>query len=134
MKRFALFLILISTPLAAHHGDAGRYEENVVVLTGTVVELQLVDPHSTIVLDIRDDKGAMVRWQAEMGGRTALARTGWTKATLKAGDQITITGRRVKSGAPYVNLTERANLVLTATGKELFRTPNYGTPAPAAGK
>jgi hypothetical protein len=27
-------------------------------------------------------------------------------------------------------LTERANIVLTDTGKEIFRTANYGEPAP----
>jgi uncharacterized protein YodC (DUF2158 family) len=138
MPGLKLFLFLAVVFLAAlapawgHHGDAGRYDENVVVMTGTVVELQWVDPHAMIVLDIPNDKGVNVRWQAELGGRNALSRAGWTRNTLKTGDKITVTGRRVKSGAPYMNLTERANIVMTATGKELFRTPNYGQPAPAA--
>jgi len=122
-------ILLVSISLFAHHGDAGRYEENVIVLTGTVVEVQLVDPHSIIVLDIPNEKGEMVRWQAELGGRNALAKNfGWNKSTLKFGDKLTITGRRVKSGAPYINLTEKANVVLTDTGKEIFRTPNYEAP------
>ena len=129
----AASLLLTSVPSLAHHGDAGRYEDKVTVLTGTVVEVQLVDPHSIIVLDIPNEKGQQVRWQAEMGGRNALAKNfGWTKNTLKFGDKITITGRRVKSGAPYINLTEKANMVLTDSGKEIFRTPNYEPPA--AGK
>ena len=136
MKKLALLLIassllLAAGPLLAHHGDAGRYEENVTVLTGTVVEVQLVDPHSIIVLDVPDEKGQTVRWQAELGGRNALAKNfGWNKSTLKFGDKLTITGRRVKSGAPYINLTEKANVVLTDSGKEIFRTPNYEPPAP----
>ena len=137
MKKVRLLLIaasflLTAVPFFAHHGDAGRYEENAVVMTGTVVEVQLVDPHSIIVLDIPNEKGQTVRWQAELGGRNALAKNfGWTKNTLKFGDKLTITGRRVKSGAPYVNLTEKANVVMTDTGKELFRTPNYEAPASA---
>ena len=128
----AASLLLISIQVFAHHGDAGRYEENVTVLTGTVVEVQLVDPHSMIILDVPNDKGQMVRWQAELGGRNALAKNfGWNKTTLKFGDKITITGRRVKSGAPYINLTEKANVVLTDSGKEIFRTPNYEPPAGA---
>lgn len=127
----AACLLLTSLPLLAHHGDAGRYEETVVVLTGTVVEVQLVDPHSIIVLDIPNEKGQAVRWQAELGGRNALAKNfGWNKNTLKFGDKITITGRKVKSGAPYINLTEKANVVLADGGKEIFRTPNYEPPAP----
>ena len=125
----AASFLLTSVPFFAHHGDAGRYEENVVVMTGTVVEVQLVDPHSILVLDIPNEKGETVRWQAELGGRNALAKNfGWTKSTLKFGDKLTITGRRVKSGAPYLNLTEKANVVMTDTGKEIFRTPNYETP------
>jgi hypothetical protein len=129
--RSTLLMLVLAGLAAAHHGDAGRYEENVVVMTGTVVEMQLVDPHSIIVLDVPNEKGEMVRWQAELGGRTGLGRGGWTRNTLKKGDKITITGRKVKSGGAYINLTERANVVLTATGKELFRTPNYGAPADA---
>jgi hypothetical protein len=122
-------LLLISVPLFAHHGDAGRYEENVVTLTGTVVEVQLTDPHSIIVLDVPGEKGGTVRWQAELNGRNSLAKTfGWNKTTLKYGDKLTITGRRVKSGAPYINLTEKANVVLTNSGKEIFRTPNHEPP------
>ena len=128
-------LLLVSIPLFSHHGDAGRYEESVVILTGTVVEVQLVDPHSLIVLDVPNDKGGTLRWQAELGGRNALANNFvWNKTTVKFGDKITITGRRVKSGAPYINLTEKANVVLTDSGKEIFRTPNYEPPAAAQKK
>ena len=128
--RSVTLMVLAAVLVWAHHGDAGRYDENVVTMTGTVVELQWVDPHAILVLDVPNDKGVNVRWQAELGGRTGMARSGWTKNTLKAGDKVTLTGRKVKSGAPYMNLTERANVVLTATGKELFRTPNFGQPAP----
>jgi hypothetical protein len=124
-------LLLTSVPVFAHHGDAGRYEDNVVVMKGTVVELQLITPHSIIVLDVTDENGKVSRWMAEMGGRAAMIKDfGWNKDTLKPGDQITLTGRKVKSGAPYMNLTDRANIVMTETGKELFRTANYGTNQP----
>lgn len=124
-------LLVTSFPAFAHHGDAGRYEDNVVVMTGTVVELQLITPHSIIVVDVPDENGKMVRWMAEMGGRTAMIKDfGWNKDTVKPGDKITLTGRKVKSGAPYMNLTDRANIVMTDTGKEIFRTNNYGTNIP----
>ena len=125
-------LLLNAVPFFGHHGDAGRYEENTVVMTGTVVEVQLVDPHSIIVLDIPNEKGQVVRWQAELNGRTGLTKNfGWNKNTLKFGDKLTITGRRVKSGAPYINLTEKASIVVTDTGKEIFRTNNYEAPGAA---
>src|SRR5579864_9194984 len=130
-------MLLISVPVFAHHGDAGRYEDNLTILKGTVVDVQLITPHSIIVVDVPDENGKVVRWQAEMGGRAAMIKDfGWTKDTVKPGDKITLTGRKVKSGAPYMNLTDRANVVMTDTGKEIFRTNNYGTEErkrPAAG-
>src|SRR5579864_4475784 len=130
-------LCLAAVPVFAHHGDAGRYEDNLTILTGTVVDLQLVDPHSVIFFDVTGDDGKQVRWQAELNGKAGLAKNfGWTRNTVKPGDKITLTGRKVKSGAPYMNLTDRANVVMTDTGKEIFRTNNYGTEErkrPAAG-
>lgn len=116
----------------AHHGDAGRYTEEVVTLTGTLVQLVLVSPHAMILLDVTEN-GTTTRWTAELGGPQQLGKQfGWTPAATKAwiGNKVTLIGRRVKSGGPYMNLTERANIVLTDTGKEIFRTANFGQPAP----
>jgi hypothetical protein len=132
MRRLVLFAAVavgLSVPVLAHHGDAGRYDENLVTLNGAVVELQMINPHSIIVLDVPDASGKATRWQAEMGGPNALARGfGWTKNTLKPGDKITLIGRRVKSGAPYMNLTERAIVYMTDSKKLLFRTGNSDLP------
>jgi hypothetical protein len=138
MKKFVLsitYLVagvaMISSSTSAHHGDADRYVQEVVVVSGTVVEVQMTNPHAHIVFDVTDEGGKTVRWQAEMGGPQQLIKQfGWTPSTLKAGTKITLTGRRLRSGAPYLNLTERANIVLTDTKKEIFRTANYGEPAP----
>ena len=118
-------LLLSVAILLAHHGDAGRYEESLTLLTGAVVELQFINPHSLIVMDVTDDSGKSVRWRGELGGPAGLIKQfGWNKTTLKPGDKITVIGRRVKSGAPYMNLTEMAKIVMADSGKEIFHTPN----------
>ena len=127
----AATLLLSAVPFFAHHGDAGRYEDKLTTLTGSVVEVQLVDPHCILVLDVPDEKGQVVHWQAELGGRTVLTKQyGWNKNTLKFGDKVTIVGRRVKSGAPYINLTDRASITLVDSGKEIFSVgkKNLGQP------
>ena len=45
----------------------------------------------------------------------------------EADDDRTSAERR---GAPYLNLTERANIVMADTGKEIYRTENFGKAAP----
>jgi hypothetical protein len=120
----------VTAPLAAHHGDAGRYDETPFIITGTLVEIKLTNPHSIVVFDAVDASGKVVRWQAEMGGGQQLTRQfGWNKDSPKIGDKITLNGRKVKSGAPYMNMTEKAQITLTDSGKEIFRTPNFGEPA-----
>lgn len=133
MKRIWLSMVgvaagtlALSGAVLAHHGDADRYNEQVITVTGMLVELQMINPHAIVVFDAEQD-GKKVRWQAELGGPQQLARNfGWTRSTIKPGDRITLTGRQAKSGAPYMNLTERANIVLADSGKEIFRTANYG--------
>ena len=126
----AVACVVMWAPARAHHGDADRYNEQVVTVTGTVVDVQMVNPHAHILFDV-EEGGKTVRWQAELGGPQQLVKQfGWTPSTVKKGVKITATGRRLKSGAPYLNLTERANIILTDTKKEIFRTANYGEPGP----
>ena len=111
------------TQAGAHHGDAGRYEEATITLAGTVVALQLINPHSSFVLDVADGSGSTVRWQAEFTSPGQLmSNFGWDRNTLKPGDEITITGRPIKSGQPFINLSERARILRTATCEEIYRT------------
>ena len=127
---FAAILLAVIAPLRAHHGDAGRYDEEVITVTGTVVALQMVNPHTHIIFDVSTN-GKTVRWQAELGTPQQLIKQfGWTPSTVKAGMKLTMIGRQLKGGAPYINLTERANIVVADTGKEIYRTENFGKAAP----
>ena len=128
----AVGVLALSGSTLAHHGDAGRYIEEVIEITGVVVETQLINPHSILVFDVADDGGKTVRWQAEMTGAQALIRRGWTN-DVKPGTSVTLTGRRLKSGAPYMNMTERARIILTDSGKEVLRNANFGEPPPTGG-
>jgi hypothetical protein len=122
--------LVLSGAAWAHHGDAGRYVEEVVDVTGVVVETQLINPHSILVIDVTDAGGKTVRWQAEMTGAQQLIRSGWAN-DVKPGVKVTLTGRRLKSGAPYMNLTERARVILVDSGKVVLQSANYGQPPPA---
>ena len=135
MKKTSFVAVCMAVALTgsvwAHHGDAGRYIEEVAEVTGTVVETQLVNPHSILVLDVTDTNGKTVRWQAEMTGAQQLIRSGWSN-DVKPGTKVTLTGRRLKSGAPYMNLTERARVILVDSGKVVLQNANYGQPPSAA--
>lgn len=118
-----LGLAAFSAPLLAHHGDAGRFSENARTVSGTVVAVQLINPHSAILFNVVGDNGDTVTWQAELGSPKQLSnRFGWNRQTLPPGTKITVTGRPLKSGSPYINLTERARIVLTDSCEEIYHS------------
>jgi hypothetical protein len=115
--------LLVSAPLFAHHGFAGRYdEEHPVTVSGTVVELQFMNPHSFIIFEAKDASGKSERWQAELGSANLLAREGWTRTTLKAGDHITIIGPQNKNGSADLNLSHESKITMTDTGKVIHNS------------
>lgn len=85
-------LLMVSGPMLAHHGTAAYDTTKSVTVQGTVTEFQFVNPHVEIYFDVKGDKGNVEKWQAEATSPNHLARAGWTKNTLKPGDQITATG------------------------------------------
>ena len=126
--------LVLCTPVLAHHGFAGRYDEaNPITITGTVVELQLINPHSQLIFEVKTAKGEVQRWHAELGGANAVNREGWGKATLKPGTRITILGPAAKSGTFDMNLSHESRITLADTGKVLHDSVATGN-ANAAGR
>src|SRR5262245_51281636 len=104
-------------PALAHHGTSNYSQTTeTVTLDGTVTEFVWASPHAYVLLDVPDGKGGVVHWAGEMNSPGVLKNTGWSKNTLKPGDQIKVTVRPAKSGAP-VGLLSRANLLVN--GKPL---------------
>jgi hypothetical protein len=114
---FSAIVLLTSVPLLAHHGTS-NYETTAqtITLSGTVTEFVWANPHAYLLFDVKDDKGAVVHWAGEMNSPGVLKNAGWTKVTLKPGDQVTVTLRPNKFGTP-VGLLSRANMVVN--GKPL---------------
>ena len=119
--------LFFSASAGAHHGDAGRYVDEPIEISGTVIALQLVNPHAILVLEVTDADGKVLRWQAEMGSLQQLSRVGFADE-VKVGSKLTLTGRPLKNGAPYINLTDRARVMLTDSGKVVLQSPNFETP------
>ena len=110
-------LILTSVPALAHHPVAAEYDANKhLLLKGTVTKVEWMNPHIWIYLDAKDETGKQATWQCEGGAPNALTRQGWTRNSLKPGDQITVEGFRSKDGTSTCN----SRSVVGADGKKLF--------------
>jgi len=92
-------LVATSGGAIAHHSFAMFDKENPIELEGTVQEFKYVNPHSFILLQVRDQDGDTV-WNLEGAPPSILAREGWTSTALKPGDRIKLMIAPLRSGAP----------------------------------
>ena len=108
-------LLLFSGPLFAHHGRSNYDVTGTATVKGIVTEFQWVNPHALILVDVTDENGKVEKWIAETNSPNTLSRQGWSRNTVKAGDQVTLVGHRVKGGGYYINFSK----ITFADGKEL---------------
>ena len=83
---------------SAHHSFAMFDLSVSKTLVGTVKEFQWTNPHTWIWIDVPAANSATETWGIEGMSPNFLARRGWSKATLKAGDKVTVVIHPVKTG------------------------------------
>lgn len=93
-----VFVVMAGAVALAHHGLAAFDQTKKVTVTGTVTTFRFVNPHAVVEFDVKDDKGQVQAWQAELTTPNRLK--GWTATSLEPGVIVTVTGYRAKSGAP----------------------------------
>ncbi len=91
---------LIAVPARAHHSGADYDTSKQVQLVGAVKEFRWANPHVWVNVTASDDAGSARDWHIEAGSLGMMARTGWTRTAIKAGDMVTITVNPLRSGEP----------------------------------
>ncbi len=94
----AVGLLVVASPLFAHHAGSLYDRDHTITLSGTVTEYSFNNPHTKIVFDVTDDQGNATSWVAESAPPQRMYRAGWTRNTLKVGDKISVTGNPLKDG------------------------------------
>jgi Family of unknown function (DUF6152) len=112
-----VFLLLsLAAPTYAHHGISSWFDmSHSVSVKGIVTSFDWTNPHSYLYADVKDAKGAIEKWTAEMASPAMLKRSGWRRDSLKAGDEITLVGKTSKDGKPMMLLEK----IILANGQEL---------------
>ena len=95
-------VLLCALPLVAHHAVSAEFDSSkTVTLKGVVSKVDWVNPHIFVYFDAKDAQGNIRHWGGETFAPSTLTRTGWTKKTLKPGDEITITVFPSKAGSSF---------------------------------
>ena len=93
-------LLAAALPVLAHHSFSAEFDRDKrVTLEGKVVEMEWVNPHSWLVIDVPNADGKMDRWRIEGGSPSVLLRLGWNRNSLPAGTKIKVVAYQAKDGS-----------------------------------
>ncbi len=107
--------LAVGASVFAHHGNSAYDMSKVVPMKATITKFEYSNPHTQVYYDVTDDKGNVEHWVAETTNPAMLNRVGWSRDTLKPGDQVTLYVNPNKVGAKVTFLQK----VVFPDGKEL---------------
>ena len=123
MQRIVLSLIAIAglllpgVPAMAHHAFATEFDAlKPVTMKGIVTKIDWANPHVWFYINVKTESGLIENWGFEMGGPNSLRNSGWTRETMKIGDEVIVEGSMAKNGSHNVNAK---NVTMASTGKKL---------------
>ena len=109
--------LVVTTSAFAHHSVSAAFDaERTIAFEGVVTKVDWFNPHIWFYLTVEGSDGTSADYQCEGSSPNALRRRGWTKDSLKIGDQISVDGL-VARNAPF---SCYAQVVKLADGTRLF--------------
>lgn len=123
MKELVFIFLLLAVPALAHHSFAADYDASKpITLQGTVSRVEWMNPHVRFYLHVKNESGGVTNWSFELGSPNTLKRSGWTRNSLKIGDEVTVKGCRARDSANQGNATS----ILSRDGKALLSKVSDG--------
>ena len=117
----AVVILVASGTVSAHHSFAMFDQGKLITLKGTVAEYYWINPHGHIILNVAAGPGVdpktVGEWDIECASTSIMRLQGWSSATLKAGDQVTISANPLKDGNKGASLF----YATFPDGKRLYR-------------
>lgn len=93
-------LVVAANSAYAHHSATMFEQTKQITVEGVVKEFQYSNPHSWLLVDVKDKNGKVTTWGFEAEGPSTLQRAGIRPSVFPAGTKVTMTGRPMKDGTP----------------------------------
>ena len=114
---FACLTLLLPAHSFSHHSFTAEYDSaKLTQFTGTVTKVEWTNPHARFYLDVKDPRGSVSNWNFELGSAILLRKLGWSRDSLKIGEQVSVEGYLAKDGAKMAN----ARKVTLTDGRNIF--------------
>ena len=88
----ALIGLFCSVPSFGHHALSEYDDTRVLTIDGTLSEIRLKNPHSTLTIQAPGREKGSDRWTVEWLAALVLRKEGVENTTLKPGDRLIVTG------------------------------------------
>ena len=126
----ALALLVQAVPAMAHHAFGAEFDADAPIqLTGPIVKLEWVNPHSWIHIEVGKEDGTTEVWMVEGGTPNTLLRRGLRRECLTIGMELIVDGYQAKD----LSLTRANGRDVTFTDGRKFFLGSSGTGAPEDG-
>ena len=113
----AVGILITTVSLLAHHAFTAEFDtKKPVKLRGTIAKIEMVNPHSWIYIDVKNDDGTTSQWMLEAGSPNVLVRRGFSKAAIPKGTEVIFEGFQAKDGSNRANGRD----ITFPDGKKLF--------------
>lgn len=104
-KKFILAVLLslagVVLPAAAHHSFSMFDKNKIVQVDEAIVSrFHWTNPHSSVVIDVKDANGVTTTYTLECNSINLMTRAGWKVNTLKAGDKVSLDYYPLRDGQP----------------------------------
>jgi hypothetical protein len=101
MRALAILVLAVGTGgvALAHHSSAMYDQAKTVTLRGVVTQVRWTSPHVNVSLQTDAAQGQPgAAWVLEATSPGNLARAGWTRTSIKAGDRISVVVAPLRDG------------------------------------
>lgn len=113
-------LMAATAPIFAHHSVSAEFDvHRQITFVGVITRVEWSNPHVYFYVDVKDASKRVTNWAFESAGPNTLARMGWMRDTLKAGDRVTVVGFPARDGA-YVASAQEITL---SNGRKMLGEP-----------